>query len=140
MPCGHSAPVRAGQLTSQGVLCVETPRCDTVRTAGSLPMVSMETPLTTFPAYPKSRLEITLSPLSYSFLFPSHEHHMSSRNCQKRGFENPRVCFHFYPPQGPFSRSLSFYIEPAQGKVFLILTPPFFPLFTKGAFIYCPHY
>ena len=46
MPCGYSAPVQAGELTSQGVLCVKTPRprCDTVRTAGSLLMVSMETP------------------------------------------------------------------------------------------------
>lgn len=125
-----SAPVRAGELTfSQGVLCVETPLCDTVTTPGSLPMVSMETPITAFPAHLKSRLEITVSPLSYYFLFPSHEHHMSSRNCQKCGFENSRVCFHFYTPQGSFS---AFTLNPCKER-FSILTIPFLPSFYKGS-------
>lgn len=107
----------------------------TVRTAGSLPMVSMETPITPFPAYPKSRLEITLSPLSYSFLFPSHEHHMSSRNCQKCGFEKPGVCFHFYPPKALSQDHSAFTLSPCKERCSLFSQPLCFPLFTKGAFI-----
>lgn len=135
---GHQHLSGPCELTfSQGVLCVETPLCDTVTTPGSLPMVSMETPITTFPAHLKSRLEITLSPLSYYFLFPSHEHHMSPRNCQKCGFENSRVCFHFYTPQGSFS---AFTLNPCKERFSLFSQSLFFPLFIKGACIYCRHF
>lgn len=137
-PDGHQHLSGPCELTfSQGVLCVETPLCDTVTTPGSLPMVSMETPITTFPAHLKSRLEITLSPLSYYFLFPSHEHHMSPRNCQKCGFENSRVCFHFYTPQGSFS---AFTLNPCKERFSLFSQSLFFPLFIKGACIYCRHF
>ena len=50
---------------------------------------------------------------------------MSSRNCQKCGFDGE---IRIVKDDG------SFYIKPVKGKVFLTLTIPFLPSFYKGNF------